>query len=146
MMRAQSLVAGVVTAAIATAMASLARAADGVIEIDQVCATQTGCGSSDSPGFPRQTLTGRSYVLSSSLTVADADATAVSLASGATLAFVLDVAAHDNAGLGMRANYQNHRNAVGRSVFGYNDGGPAGDQAEIDVAIGANVCGAGVCP
>lgn len=61
-------------------------------------------------------------------------------------ALVLDVAAHDNAGLGMRANYPNHRNAVGRSVFGYNDGGPAGDQAEIDVAIGANVCGAAVCP
>lgn len=83
--RALRIAAGVATAALAASIAPHAHGADGVIEIDQVCATQTGCGSSDSPGFPVQTLTGFSYVLTSSLAVADADVTAVVLASGATL-------------------------------------------------------------
>lgn len=70
--------------ALATSLAGVARAADGVIEINQLCATTTGCGS-DSPGFPVQTESGRSYVLTSSLAVTDAEVTAVTLASGATL-------------------------------------------------------------
>jgi hypothetical protein len=69
---------------LATSLAGAARAADGVIEINQHCATQTGCGA-DSPGFPVQTQQGKSYVLTSSLAVTDADTTAVTLANGATL-------------------------------------------------------------
>jgi len=71
--------------ALGTMLVSVAYAADGVIEINQSCATQTGCGSGDGPGFPVQTLQGRSYVLTGSLTVADADQSGVSLANGATL-------------------------------------------------------------
>lgn len=69
---------------LAASLAGVARAGDGVIEINQTCATGAGCGS-DSPGFPVQTESGRSYVLTSSLAVTDADVTAVTLASGATL-------------------------------------------------------------
>jgi hypothetical protein len=59
---------------------------------------------------------------------------------------VLDVAAHANGGLGLRSNYQNHRSAVGRSVFGNNNGSAAATQADIAVEFGANVCGAVSCP
>ena len=45
-----------------------ASAADGVIEINQACATITGCSPSDKPGFP-VTITSGSYILTSDLVV-----------------------------------------------------------------------------
>ena len=54
-------------------MASAAMAVDGVLEINQTCAVNTGCFSGDSAGLP-VTITGaagRSYRLTTDLTVAD---------------------------------------------------------------------------
>lgn len=65
-----------------------ARAGDGRVEINQTCATVTGCHPGDSPGFPvNMGFTGAalSYVLTSDLTVASADETAIFLPNGATL-------------------------------------------------------------
>lgn len=50
-------------------LASVAHAVDGVREINQVCAVQTGCFSGDSPGFPVSITTGGSYRLTGNLTV-----------------------------------------------------------------------------
>lgn len=62
-----------------------AHAADGVLEINQHCATVTGCFPGDSAGLPVTTAAGKSYVLTSSLTVAAAEQDGVQLADGATL-------------------------------------------------------------
>lgn len=65
-----------------------ARAGDGRVEINQTCATVTGCHPIDSPGFPvtvNSTGAAKSYVLTSDLTVAGADTTAIFLPVGATL-------------------------------------------------------------
>lgn len=61
------------------ALAAPALAADGVLEINQTCAVQTGCVSGDAPGFPIviDGSAGRSYRLSSDLVLANADAEAI---------------------------------------------------------------------
>lgn len=62
-------------------IAATARSADGVLEINQVCAVGAGCFAGDAAGFP-VTITNRgSYRLTSNLTVADANTTAVSVQS-----------------------------------------------------------------
>ncbi len=61
-----------------------ARAAEGVIEINQACAA-TGCFSGDSANFPVSTQAWKSYVLTSDLLVPDANTTAVTLGEGSTL-------------------------------------------------------------
>lgn len=50
-------------------LANAAFASDGVIEINQVCATETGCLPGDAPGFPVSLASKTSYVLTSSLEV-----------------------------------------------------------------------------
>ncbi len=50
-------------------LAPAAFASDGVIEINQVCATQTGCLPGDAPGFPVRLSNESSYILTSSLQV-----------------------------------------------------------------------------
>lgn len=65
--------------------AAAAQAGDGRLEINQHCATATGCSGSDVAGFPVSTSPGKSYVLTSSLAVADANTNAVNLAAGAAL-------------------------------------------------------------
>ena len=52
-----------------------ALADDGVLEINQTCAVQTGCFPGDTPGFPVTIdgSAGRSYRLSGDLTIADAN-------------------------------------------------------------------------
>jgi hypothetical protein len=75
--------------ALACALAALsvappaARAADGVVELNQACAA-TGCMAGDGPGFPISTEPNRSYVLTSDLAM-DGTTTAISLATGTTL-------------------------------------------------------------
>jgi hypothetical protein len=66
-------------------VAPSAQAGEGAIEINQHCATVTGCLDGDSPGFPVSAIGGGSFVLTSSLTVADADTTAVIIGSGGLL-------------------------------------------------------------
>ena len=66
------------------AAASAAWASDGRIEINQTCAVQTGCGS-EGAGFPVSTQTGKSYVLTSDLTLPDANTDGIRLAAGTTL-------------------------------------------------------------
>lgn len=58
-----------------------ALAADGVLEINQACATQTGCFAGDSPGYP-VTITGsvgRSFRLTSDLVVGDPNTNGIEL-------------------------------------------------------------------
>lgn len=64
--------------------AAVAQAGDGRIEINQACVA-AGCFAGDPAGFPVQTAANQSYVLTSSLTVPDANTTAINLAEGATL-------------------------------------------------------------
>lgn len=58
-----------------------ARAADGVLEIGQACAVQTGCFPGDAPGFPVTIdgSAGRSYRLTGDLLLPDADATGIDI-------------------------------------------------------------------
>ena len=59
-------------------------ASDGVLEINQTCAVETGCSAGDTPGFP-VAITGRggSYRLTSNLVVPDENTDAIELATGA---------------------------------------------------------------
>ena len=68
----------------AVTLASPAWAADGVLEINAACVL-TGCFPGDAPGFPVQTAANQSYVLTSSLTVPDANTTAIQLNQGSSL-------------------------------------------------------------
>lgn len=53
---------------LALALATPALATDGVLEINQTCAVETGCFPGDAPGFPVQITTPGSYRLTSNLT------------------------------------------------------------------------------
>jgi hypothetical protein len=74
----------VAAAAIAVSFAAEGRAADGVLEINQACVA-TGCYPGDPPGFPVYAPDNKSYVLTSNLTVPNANTTAVQLGNYATL-------------------------------------------------------------
>lgn len=50
-----------------------ARASDGVVEINQVCAVQTGCSTGDTPGFPITIGAAGSYRLTSNLVLPNDD-------------------------------------------------------------------------
>lgn len=65
-------------------LAPAAHAENGRLEINQECALR-GCFPGDSGGFPVTTGAGKSYVLTSSLTVTDADTTAITLGAGAAI-------------------------------------------------------------
>jgi hypothetical protein len=65
-------------------LAPAVHAEDGRIEINQACALR-GCYPGDTAGFPVGTDPGKSYVLTSSLTVTEADTTAIQLDDGASL-------------------------------------------------------------
>jgi hypothetical protein len=56
-------------------------AADGVLEIGQTCAVQTGCHAGDAPGFPVTIDQPGSFVLTSDLRVADANLDALQIQS-----------------------------------------------------------------
>jgi hypothetical protein len=66
------------------AIAPVAFADDGVLEINQACVA-AGCFAGDAPGFPVQTSAGQSYVLTSSLAVPDANTTAIQLGDNSAL-------------------------------------------------------------
>ena len=55
------------------------RAVDGVLEINQACAVNTGCFSGDTAGFPVTISASSSYVLTSELTVPNQNTTAIDL-------------------------------------------------------------------
>jgi hypothetical protein len=63
------------------AVASYARARDGVLELNQTCAAGAGCFGGDAAGFPVEIVGGittpRSYVLTSDLVVPDANTDAI---------------------------------------------------------------------
>lgn len=60
------------------ALATPALASDGALEINQICAVNTGCFSGDAAGFPVTiSLTGRSFVLTSRLFVPDENTDAI---------------------------------------------------------------------
>jgi len=79
-------------AAFGLALGADARAADGVLEINQTCAAGAGCFTGDTPGFPVQITgaAGRSYALTSDLFVADIDTRAI-LASGTIRGITIDL-------------------------------------------------------
>lgn len=63
-----------------------ARAVDGVLEINQACATGPGCFAGDAAGFPVTISSSGSYWLTGNLIVPDAGTTAISIpASGVSL-------------------------------------------------------------
>ena len=66
------------------AVALPALAVDGVLEINQTCAENTGCFSGDAAGFPVTISVSGSYRLTGNLQVPDADTTAIDLAPGAS--------------------------------------------------------------
>jgi hypothetical protein len=59
------------------ALAAPAHAGDGVFEINQTCATTTGCFPGDSAGFPVSIGSDGAYQLTSELTLATADQSAI---------------------------------------------------------------------
>jgi parallel beta-helix repeat protein len=61
------------------ALAAPALATDGAREINQACAENTGCFGGDDPGFPVLLTSPGSYVLTSNLSVADADTDGISV-------------------------------------------------------------------
>jgi hypothetical protein len=71
-------------ASLAVIAAGVAQAGDGRFEINQNCVA-TGCVPGDTPGFPVETEQGKSYVLTSSLVVPDANTTGVSLGARSLL-------------------------------------------------------------
>lgn len=64
-------------------IAPSATASDGVLEINQVCAVQTGCFPGDAAGFPvtPNTAAGRSYRLTGDLVVPDSNTNAIHVTS-----------------------------------------------------------------
>lgn len=68
----------------AVTLAGPAWAADGVLEINEACVA-TGCYAGDSPGFPVQTVSGRSHVLTSNLVVPDTNTGAIEGSTGTTI-------------------------------------------------------------
>ena len=72
------------TLCFAIALAAPAWASDGRLEISAACVA-AGCFPGDAPGFPVQTAAGQSYVLTSKLSVPDANTNAIQLASNASL-------------------------------------------------------------
>jgi hypothetical protein len=69
-------------ALILLALAGPVLAVDGVLEINQTCATQTGCFAGDALGFPVTIDSAGSYVLTSSLSVASATVDGVHITTG----------------------------------------------------------------
>ena len=61
-----------------------ALAVDGVIEINQACAVNDGCGSPDTAGFPVTTAEGKSYRLTSDLMLPDEDTNGVHVSQYST--------------------------------------------------------------
>jgi hypothetical protein len=84
-MRFVNTLCGALAAAVGTALgAPSAIAADGALEINQACVA-AGCFAGDTPGFPVLATTAGAYVLTSNLTVPDANTDAVVLFAGGTL-------------------------------------------------------------
>ena len=69
----------ILTSLLFLALAGPALAVDGVVEINQTCAVQTGCFSGDAAGFPVviNGSAGHSYVLTGDLTIPDENTTAI---------------------------------------------------------------------
>lgn len=59
--------------------AAPARAGDGVLEINQTCAVQTGCFAGDAPGYPVTITAAGSYRLTSNLVVGGADVSGIQI-------------------------------------------------------------------
>jgi hypothetical protein len=70
--------------ALAALLALPAFASDGRLEINEACIA-TGCFPGDAPGLPVTTAADGSYVLTSSITLPNADSVGIQLASGSTL-------------------------------------------------------------
>jgi hypothetical protein len=70
-------------AALLLAAAGPAWAVDGVLEINQTCAVQTGCFAGDSAGLPVTIDASGSYRLTGSLTLADSNAVGISISASA---------------------------------------------------------------
>lgn len=82
-MQRQNRLAAIGTCAVILA-AGVARGAEGVLEISQTCAL-VGCFAGDTAGFPVTTAPAGNYILTSNLTVPNANTTAISLGGRSTL-------------------------------------------------------------
>ena len=66
-------------------LAPPALASDGVLEINQTCAVQTGCFAGDSPGFPVTITAAGSYLLTSNVSGGDPNVDGIVLSTTATI-------------------------------------------------------------
>lgn len=71
--------------------AAPARAGDGVFEINQACATTTGCFPGDSAGFPVTIQSAGSYQLTSELTLATASQSAITVSTSTDPIVTIDL-------------------------------------------------------
>lgn len=86
----RSILAPVIIVILSAAVEGLA--SDGVLEINQTCAVQTGCFPDDPAGFPvTLSNSGASYRLSSTLVVPDANTDAIVFANGAVSNVTIDL-------------------------------------------------------
>lgn len=156
---------GIVASAVSMAPAP-ARAGDGVIEINQTCATQTGCFAGDAAGFPVTTSedAGRSYRLTSDLVVTTASQTAISTddddltidlngfaligpntCSGSPTSCALSGAGDGISGLGNRIRITNgHIRGFGADGIDVNQGQVSGIHASNNGGDGIDVGGRGI--
>lgn len=81
---------GLALAALA-ALALPAHAGDGVFEINQTCATTTGCFPGDSAGFPVTIQNDGAYQLTSELTLATADQSAITVSTSSPPVVTIDL-------------------------------------------------------
>lgn len=86
-----------------------AMANDGVLEINQTCAVETGCFPGDSPGFPITITTSGSFLLTSNLSVGDPNVDGIVLSTTATL---------DLGGFELSGSAFGGSNDVGRGITG----------------------------
>jgi len=116
--------------ALLAGLAPAALAADGVLEINQTCATQTGCFAGDKAGFPvtvQDAAPARSFRLTSDLVVPTPNDTAVQIA---TSRVVIDLA-----GFAVRGPVSCSGNPLSCSASGSGDGVAVDGSSRLAVTV-----------
>jgi hypothetical protein len=91
---------------LAHAVASAAGAVDGVLEINQTCAVNTGCFPGDTPGFPVTVTVSGSYRLTSNLTLPTDDEAITDLSGASDVTLDLNGFTLTGIGLGAKNGIQ----------------------------------------
>ena len=91
---------------------SPARATDGVVEVNQTCATLTGCMQGDGPGFPVTIVGAGSYRLTSNLVLPDTNTDGITYTGG-------DITIDLNGFAIMRASFTGRFNCAAQTGTGH---------------------------